>query len=510
MSDTLRLPMFGQLSFDIFTVLAGANRRLYEHVVLAIYAEFYRSDIAFPSEAEVVSLVYRRFASCPDLWVEEEVPVDLDRLVSRGGRRVRRRRVAGADEEATGTLIARSRQVYNRLIATGWLEEARYGLKVTVDMPAGAMRLAEFLHSMRDGASEQLGGLVAEVRNAVEAVRAAPAERALGLNKAARDAAAFGRYLRSVLSALREVDRRVLLAENVGDRLRHYFEDFIERVLLRDYAAIATTAHPYRFRHSILRAVGELETSEGDLDRVADAYLEARLAQDPGSARALVMDDLASVRRVFDSIEEAFTRIQQHRGRLETRLRNVVRYAGRRGDFLQRSEALILRLDVLQERRDAALAFPTLVEPRQMVLAPSLLARARGVRTSVTGGDLMLAGHNPVRELRRRLEREYFDRLAVTGAQVARFLERRVPPFGEASASSLWLETLDDFLAFEALRLAIAAGAPGAGLTALQLDKSFAVVASDAAAVNNEWLACPGFSIRRLDDTVTLDARHAG
>lgn len=96
MSDTTRLPMFGQLSSDIFTVLAGANRRLYEHVILAIYAEFYRSDIAFPSETEVVGLVYRRFASCLDLWVEEEVPVDLDRLVvSRGGRRVRRRRVAG-------------------------------------------------------------------------------------------------------------------------------------------------------------------------------------------------------------------------------------------------------------------------------------------------------------------------------------------------------------------------------------------------------------------------------
>lgn len=372
------------------------------------------------------------------------------------------------------------------------------------------MRLAEFLCSMRDGASEQLGGLVAEVRNAVEAVRAVPAERALGLNKAARDAAAFGRYLRSVLSALREVDRKVLSAKNVGDRLRHYFEGFIERVLLRDYAAIATTAHPYRFRHSILRAVDELESSEADLYRMAGAYLEARLAQDPGSARALVVDDLASIRRVFDSIEEAFRRIQQHRGRLEAKLRNVVRYAGRRGGFLQHSEALILRLDALQERHEANLEILTLIKPRQTVLAPSLLARPRGVRTSVTGGDLMLPSRDPVRELRRRLEREYFDRLAVTGAQVARFLERRIPPSGEASASSLWIETLDDFLAFEALRLAIGADAPGAGLAALQLEKSFAVVAKDAIAVDNEWLACSGFTIRRLDDAATLETHHAG
>lgn len=186
--------LFRQIDHDAFTIFAGANRHLYEHVVLAIYRGFFQSDIAFPTQTEVVGLIYGCFAAQPELWIEDEVPVDLDRLVTRGGRRLRRRRVAGADDGATGAAITRSRHVYNRLRETGWLEETRYGLKVTVDMPAGAMRLAEFLCSMHDGASEQLGGLIVEVRNAVEGARAFPTEKALGLNKAARDAAAFGRY----------------------------------------------------------------------------------------------------------------------------------------------------------------------------------------------------------------------------------------------------------------------------------------------------------------------------
>lgn len=272
-----RSSLFGQIEHDAFTIFAGANRHLYEHIVLAIYREFFQSDIAFPTETEVVGLIYGCFATQPELWIEDEVPVDLDRLVTRGGRRVRRRRAAGADDGATGGDHAQS-PCLQPSSRDRMAEETRYGLRVTVDMPAGPMRLAEFLCSMRDGASEQLGGLIVEVRNAVEGARAFPTEKALGLNKAARDAAAFGRYLRSVLSALRDIDHQVVKADSLGERLRYYFEDFVERVLLRDYSAIATTAHPYRFRGRILRDVDRLEDFEIDLERIAEAYRDARLA----------------------------------------------------------------------------------------------------------------------------------------------------------------------------------------------------------------------------------------
>jgi len=510
--DAPRPHLFGQLGSDIFTVFAGGNRALYERAILAIYDELYRSDLLFPTQAEVVRVIYERLSREPALWMEEEAAVDLDRLVSRVGRRVRRRRIEGTHDEATGTVISRSRHIYNRLLQTGWLDESSYGLKTTVEMPSGAMRLAEFLCSLKEGASEQLGGLVIEVRNAIRAVREKAAENALGLNKAARDAASFGRYLRSVLSALREVDRLVLSSETLADRLRHYFEDFVERVLLRDYTAIATTAHPYRHRRTILTSLDDLEESDIDLAAIAEAYLEARLVPDLVAARDLVQEDIFRIRRVFERIEEAFEAIQQHRSRLETRLRNVVRYAGRRTSFLQRSERVIQGLDEIIASRASPPAIRSIIEPRIPLVGPTLLARPRGLRTAISDIDLAMPAPDPVREFRRELERAYLDRLTISPARVSRFLERRVPPFGEKAAASLTIETIDDFLAFEALRVNIAGGLGAGAETKLTraLRGRFELVVESAAVVSNDWLDCPGFVVRRLDDSVTLEVGRAG
>lgn len=511
-SASAQAGLFGQLGVDVFTVFAGGNRRLYERAVLAVYEDLYRSDLLFPTQAEVVAVIYECLTREPELWSEDEAPVDLDRLVTRSGRRVRRRRVDGADTGATGLVISRSRHIYNRLLQTGWLDEASYGLKVTVEMPSGPMRLAEFLCMMRDGTAEQLGGLVVEVKNAIRAVREKPGENALGLNKAARDASAFGRYLRSVLSALREVDRQVLASDTLADRLRHYFEDFVERVLLRDYTSISTTAHPYRHRRAILESLDLLEDSDGDLSALADAYLESRLVTDRTAGLDLVHEDLNRIRRVFERIEEAFEAIQRHRARLEVRLRNVVRYAGRRTSFLERSTGVIRGLDMLVVAGRRTDTEPQgVVEPRIPFVAPSLLAKARGARTAIEVVDLAIPVPDPLRELRRRLEREYLDRLTVTPARLSRFLEKQVPPFGQMRAAHVRIEDVEDFLAFEALRGLLAGGLdlPLSGRMAGMMTGRFELSAQGYGRVDNDWIECADFLIRRLDDSITVEGRVA-
>ncbi|MCG7508975.1 Wadjet anti-phage system protein JetA family protein [Mesorhizobium retamae] len=481
---------------------------LYERAILAVYEDFYRSDLLFPTEAEVVRVIYDCITREPGLWAEDEAAVDLDRLVTRTGRRVRRRRVAGVDDQATGVAITRSRHIYNRMLQTGWLDEASYGLRTTVEMPSGAMRLAEFLCALKEGGAEQLGGLVVEVRNAIRAVREKPADNALGLNKAAQDSARFGRYLRSVLAALREVDRQVLSSDTLADRLRHYFEDFVERVLLRDYTSISTTAHPYRHRRTILTSLDELEDSEIDLAAIADAYLEARLVPDGQAARDLVQEDLFRIRRVFERIEESFEAIQQHRSRLETRLRNVVRYAGRRTNFLQRSEQVLQHLDDALSQGADDFAIQGLIEPRMTVVAPDLLARPRGTRPEIVDAGLALPAPDPIREFRRQLEREYLDRLTVSPAKISRFLEGRVKPFGETTAAAMRIGTVDDFLAFEAIRMIVSGGVDPGSRLAKVLEGRFEFVASDEA-VSNAWLDCGGFRVKRLDDSITVEVGHA-
>lgn len=503
--------LFGQLEPEIFTLFAGANRVLYERVVLSVYSSLYRSDLLFPSQAEVVNVIYDCLSREPSLWAEEEVAVDLDRLVVRTGRRVRRRRVEGVNDEATGNAISRSRHIYNRMLQTGWLDEASYGLKTTVEMPSGAMRLAEFLCSLKEGIVEQLGGLVIEVRNAIRAVEEKPTENALGLNKAARDAAAFGRYLRSVLSALRDIDRQVLSSDTLADRLRHYFEEFVEQVLLRDYTAITTNAHPYRHRRAILTALERLEDSSIDTDAIADAYLEAKLVPTAATARDLVYEDISSIRHVFERIEEAFEAIQRHRSRLETRLRNVVRYAGRRTGFLQRSERLIQKLDEVISGHCSEVTIRGPLEHRTPVVAPDLLAKPRGARPVLSDGDISMPPTDPIMEQRRLLEKAYLERLIISPAKVSRFLERHVPPHGEVHGATLTIETADDFLVFEALRLLVASGlgTDENSVLAIAMRNRFEFVRDDDRHISNDWLDCPGSIIKRLSGDITLEMGHA-
>ena len=113
---------------------------------------------------------------------------------------------------------------------------------------------------------------------------------------------------------------------------------------------------------------------------------------------------------------------------------------------------------------------------------------------------------------RRDLQRAYLDRLNVLPAQVQRFLERRVRPLTTQAASDLHIADLDDFLAFEALRIAVA-GAEGAQsakrlLTALSEDFEFE--AGKGGPVDNDWIACGGFIVRRKTDAITLERAHAG
>lgn len=503
--------LFRALNADIFTLFAGGNRRLYEAVLLDVYDEFFRAEMLFPAQGEVVSAIYSSLARNAQHWRDDEAEVLLDTLSVRGSRRLRRRRSETADAEVSGEAMARARHIYNRLLQTGWLDENRYGLKVTVDMPAGALRLAEFLWSLTQGISEQVGGLVVQVKNALDAARINARDSALGVNKAAKDAAAFGRYLRSVLSALRDVDRQVMGSQSVEERLKYYFHDFVEQVLLRDYADISTTSHPYRFRHHIFETIQAIEDSAMDMDSLAEAYFEARLGQDIRDASAVVQDDLLTIRTVFDRIEDAFRRIQQHRGRLETRLRNTVRYAGRQtGGFLQRSERVVILLDRLLQT-SVAIEATGPMEAQREFLSPFLLARPRSTRPAVVSGVLDLQILTPLQMYRRDLQRSYLDRLNVRPAQVQRFLERRVLPLTSQAASDLHIGDLDDFLAFEALRVAVAGADGGQSakqlLTALSQDFEFEAREGDL--VDNDWIACRGFIVRRKTDAITLERSHA-
>lgn len=68
--------------------------------------------------------------------------------------------------------------------------------------------------------------------------------------------------------------------------------------------------------------------------------------------------------------------------------------------------------------------------------------------------------------------------------------------------------TVDDFLAFETIRMMVAGGIYAGSRLAKALKGRFEFVASNEA-VSNEWLDCGGFCVKRLDDSIALEVGHA-
>lgn len=67
------------------------------------------------------------------------------------------------------------------------------------------------------------------------------------------------------------------------------------------------------------------------------------------------------------------------------------------------------------------------------------------------------------------------------------------------------IETVDDFLAFEAIRIMVAGGLGADTDTRLAkaLEGRFEFMTSDEV-VSNEWLDCGCLHVKRLDDSITL------
>src|SRR5262245_66178773 len=90
-------------------------------------------------------------------------------MISVGRRRMRRADIGRASESGDKAVLI-ARQLYSRLLASGWLEEEEYGLRVTVDMPMGPLLVSQRLAGLNKDVSQRFGGLIVQIRLNLEAV----------------------------------------------------------------------------------------------------------------------------------------------------------------------------------------------------------------------------------------------------------------------------------------------------------------------------------------------------
>ena len=151
------MALFRYLDDDAFLVFSRAHKQLYAACLLDLNERLFSGSPTFPAPAEVVHAIYDVMRGHPDLWSEgDDFGAALPEMISTGRRRMRRAD-AGRPSDPADKALTIARQIYTRLIATGWLEEEEYGLRVTVDMPMGSLLVIERLTSLNRDVSQRFG-----------------------------------------------------------------------------------------------------------------------------------------------------------------------------------------------------------------------------------------------------------------------------------------------------------------------------------------------------------------
>lgn len=164
------MALFRYLNDDAFLVFSREHKHLYAACLLDLHERFFTGAPAFPTPQQVVHAIYDVMSANPSLWTEnDDFGGPLPEIVSAGRRRMRRADLKKISETGDKALLI-ARQLYSRLLASGWLEEEEYGLRVTVDMAMGPLLVIQRLASLNKDVSQRFGGLVVQIRLNLEAV----------------------------------------------------------------------------------------------------------------------------------------------------------------------------------------------------------------------------------------------------------------------------------------------------------------------------------------------------
>jgi Family of unknown function (DUF5716) len=509
------MSLFRYLHDDAFLVFSRAHKHLYEACLVDLYDRFFTGAPSFPAPQQVVHAIYDVMRANPSLWSEgDDFAEGLPEMISTGRRRIRRADAARSSEPGDKALSL-ARQVYARLLASGWLEEEEYGVKVTVDMPMGPLLVIQRLASLNKDVSQRFGGLVVTIRLGLEAVQKltpevsdrGQREAALALRAARQQADQFSRGLRAILSDLKRIRRAVMESKSLSDRLEAFFKEFIDQLLLKDFESILTFNHPYRFRDEIVDLARRISYTRPTMQVVAEEYVAAGIATDVDAGWLEAESDLLAIEAMFGQIGEMFERIEAFRRQLEARVRNTIKYAergaqglvGRAGDLVRRLDALIG-----DGRHDGA-TLEWSLEPLRSPWSEYQHAPVRQPRQPVEALALQGRPSDPLYEIRKELRLQYIARVAPQPEEVRRFLEDQVPLFGSKEARFMELRTVDEFLAFDtARRYALT------GETPREVARSFSLEADpDAPPHDSEWLRCSNFVVRRAGAARLRTTAHA-
>ncbi|WP_082655523.1 Wadjet anti-phage system protein JetA family protein [Aureimonas sp. D3] len=457
------MPLFDVLPPDLFKPLASSSRRLYADLLLHLHHRTFTLSGIVPRRADVIAEI--------DAFLARRAPED-----------------SKLEDEGPNTKAEeRARTAYERLVETGWLVEYRERYLKLVDLDPEASGLLHLLSDIERGETLSYGGAVLGVLSALESAAGDPAERSENLRNALRGANEFMSHMRTVSVSLRQAEERILSQPSLREVFRHFFENFVERHLIRDFKTLHTRDNPFRFRGGILRQAAAMGEDGGLVEALGAAYAREGRAGDAASGAAKVREELAIIAHVFEAAEEHLAGIDATVARIERRIANTARYMDR---IQNRSEVGLADAmkAVAAAKGDAISVAPALL-PRILPLGPVHIPAPRREKPAITRTILSDRAPDPAALLYARAKEEYVRRTRVTPERLSAYLETALAGRPEMRGRDMPIESVDDFVAFQRLR-----EIPSIFNGTLARSYEIELLTERC---SNDWITCQDFLIRR-------------
>lgn len=439
MSDLI----FGTLPPNIFKPLASKNRKIYISLLQGLYEEFF-GDIMIletPRQTDVVAFI-RRFQSDLVLGDDDDM--------------------AGSGPENSDDATDPAYTYFNRLVETGWLKVHRDGYLQVVEMPPPAALLLRNLLSMENQLTTRYSNTTISILGSIQTARAYPDQNAAGILAAEELALGFVAHLRAMISGLRDIEDRMRSVANPDMILETFFDLFVREMFIADYRTLKTSNNPFRHRHDIVTQCAAIHLEEQQIDRLGRCIFKEGRVQTVADGIHEIHRAAESIQRVFQRIDDMMDMIDDFRMRLEKRLLLTIEYMGH-----TRSTPVGTLQDVTRRLADvtAPLDAHTEIEPAPGDLPAPLTIRAlqpRGIsslhnappeRSRPKPKPKRRKTEDPEDRAFRLAKRAFQERLFQTPAKLnARLDELFADGRDVILSSEMPLETLDDFLVFDAVR----------------------------------------------------------
>ena len=428
--------LFNKLPDEIFKPLAGANRYLFEEILLFLFRYFSDEDITneavFPRRGHVIRAI--------------------EELLERKGRLLQIVDEEGdAEEDISNAPGPAARYIYKRLVVTGWLEEEEDGYHVNVLMPPHANLLLEALEGVAHAEKKNYGSTIASIHLQLQAIANHPEDNARAFIEVVRAARDFTRHLQNIFSGLRGFQDIITRQHNPKLALSTFFDDFVENLLISDYKSLQAENNPFRHRANVLSLLIQIEHIDSIMTALVKVYQEDKNLA-PAAARDKVINDLHFIARVFRSVDRRLDAIDLYRMRLESRVAEMVRYMDRNvPDLTNRGIKLLEELGRRsQEQPDGEL--PVLPRPPRW-LSQGLLGH-RSIRKPQKRRQPQFIELAKEQELspevreRLRLIQAYLQRRVMSPAKVAAFIDRQMGERATFTAKDFQVESVEELVAF--------------------------------------------------------------